>query len=200
MKSVDDKTGTLYKCSPVVSILYNGAAWGGAAFGLVLGAVTAVQALHHVKGAAAVAGVFVAGAVVFGLPIKYVFATTRSVVVDAAGVTALAFGRPWRTLRWGEIQRIERIRVYSSRSESIGYSIHVAGDGVDIWMQSSSIGGFEALLADLTRRAQEHQIELWTRDRGPDTYRKIKTEIADPQARKRLVKSGIVTKVSSLVL
>ncbi len=141
-----------------------------------------------------------AGAVLFALPLKYVFSRTRSVVVDAAGVTALAFGKPWRTLPWAAVQRIERIRAYTTTTESIGYSIHVAGDGVDIWMESFSIKGFDALLTDLTKRAQEHQIELWSRDRGRDTLAKIKAEVTDSRERKRLLKSGIVTKVSSLVL
>lgn len=78
MERAYGQAGTLYRCSPVISILQNGLGWLGVGLALVMAAVTAVEALHHVKGAASVAGVSVAGAVLFALPLKYLFSRTRS--------------------------------------------------------------------------------------------------------------------------
>lgn len=200
MKRADGQAGTLYKSDPVLSIMLNGAGWIGFGLALLVAAVTAVEALHHVEGAGTVAVVGLAGAAIFSLGLKYVFNRTRSVVVDAAAITSLAFGRPWRTLAWSQVRSIERVRAYNSTIESTGYSVHVAGDSVDIWMEDASIKDFDALLVELTKRAQAHQIELSARDRGRDTLAKIRAEVADPQERKRLLKRGIVTKLDSLVL
>ncbi len=196
-RNIHHAAGTVYKYSLLFSIMWNGLGWAGIAVGLVLAVFGAVEAIQGVSGAVAgvPAGLFFSG--MFALLSKCMFARTRPITISDAGIMALMLGRPWQKLAWSQVKRIELIRAYIGTTNSIGYRVHVVGNGVDIWIDYT-INAFDALLVDLSVCAQQHQIELWTRDRSPDTYRKIKAEVTDVQERRRLIKSGVVTKVTSL--
>lgn len=127
------------------------------------------------------------------------FGETREIVVDDDGISALAFGRVWRSIRWTDVDRIDRIRfppnLYRWRAR---HTFVIHGCRNDEIRFAEEITNLTVLLKLLNRYIEQHHIPLAAFDRGPDTRAKVRATTLDPAERKRLLREGYRTSLSSL--
>jgi hypothetical protein len=128
------------------------------------------------------------------------FINQRPLVVDANGITARAFGKPWKFIAWPDITRIARIRrmmILELGGSRNGYEFVIYGPHVEINLDDR-ISNFPVLLNTLNSYVQRYQIPLSARDRGSDTQDQIKATVKDKQERKKLLKEGMQSSITSL--
>lgn len=129
------------------------------------------------------------------------FKRSREIVVDDDGVAALAFGSSWRSIRWTEVARIERIRrpmVTEWNTWRNGYEFVIRGRQNDEIRFVEKITSLTALLSVLNRYVEQHHIPLVAFDRGSDTRPKIRATTSDRKEKKRLLREGYQTDLSLL--
>ncbi len=130
---------------------------------------------------------------------KFTFEKNRPIVIDETGISALAFGRVWKSIAWPDVKTIERIR--SVKVEELGnrygYRLVIVGSENSIIVEDS-IRELPELLRTLNMYVQRYQIPLLSFDKGEDTKAKIRATVKDKQERKKLLKKGIQTSISAL--
>jgi hypothetical protein len=132
--------------------------------------------------------------------LKFSFERHSPIEIDDTGISAMAFGREWKSIQWSDVQRIERVRramFTIINTWRYGYEFVIVGSTDTIYILDS-IGEFPALLNALNSYAQRYSIPLVAYDRGDDTKAKIKTTVMDRLERKRLLKEGIRTEIADL--
>lgn len=136
------------------------------------------------------------------LILRSYFKTSREIAVDDHGITAFAFGRTWRFIRWAEVARIVRIRrpmVTEWNTWRDGYEFMILGcQNEEIWFVDNIVG-LTGLLGRLNRYVERNNIPLVAFDRGSDTRPKIRATASDRAERKRLLREGYKTTLSSLM-
>jgi hypothetical protein len=78
-----------------------------------------------------------------------------------------------------------------------GYEFVIYGPHVEINLDDR-ISNFPVLLNTLNSYVQRYQIPLSARDRGSDTQDQIKATVKDKQERKKLLKEGMQSSITSL--
>lgn len=135
------------------------------------------------------------------LTLKTCFKTSREIVVDDDGIAALAFGRAWKFIPWSEIAAIERIRrpmVTEWNTWREGYEFVIHGRQADEIHLIDNITCLNVLLNVLNRYIEQYHIPLVAFDRGSDTRPKIRATTPDREERRRLLREGYKTILSSL--
>lgn len=131
------------------------------------------------------------------------FKRNREIVVTDEGVAALALGRTWRFIRWTEVSRIERIRCPTMTEWNTwrnGYEFVIRGrQGDEVWFVDT-ITCFTGLLGALNCYVEQHHIPLVAFDRGTDTRAKIRADTSDRGQRRRLLREGYKSTLSSLTV
>lgn len=137
------------------------------------------------------------------LTLRSYFNRSREIIVNDDGVAALAFWSKWRSVRWSEIARIERIRrpmVTEWNTWRNGYEFVIRGRQNEEIRFVDKITNLTALLSLLNRYVAQHDIPLVAFDRGSDTRPKIRATTPDRGERKRLLREGYETSLSSLTI
>lgn len=135
------------------------------------------------------------------ITVRGYFKRNREIVVTDEGITALAFGRTWRFIRWTEVSRIERIRcptVTNWNTWRDGYEFVIRSSQNDeVWFVDK-ITNLTVLLTLLNRYVEQNHIALVAFDRGSDTRAKVRATRLDRGERKRLLREGYKSTLSSL--
>lgn len=133
--------------------------------------------------------------------LKFFFKRHREIVVNDEGVMALAFGRIWRSIRWTDIARIERVRrpmVTIWNTWRDGYEFVFYGPRSEEIHFVDEITNEAALLTLLDGYVAQYRIPMVAFDRGSDTRAKIRATTLDRAERKRLLRQGYQTTLTSL--
>ena len=130
---------------------------------------------------------------------KYSFEKNRPLVIDAAGISALANGKIWKFIAWSDVKKIERIRtiIYLQLGTRDGYEFLIVGSHDEIKLDDT-ISDYPVLLNTLNFYVQRYQIPLSARDKGSDTLDQIKATVKDKQERRKLLKEGIQSSITAL--
>jgi hypothetical protein len=131
---------------------------------------------------------------------RFFFVKQRPLVIDETGITALVRGKPWKFIAWPEVTKIKRIRrimILELGGSRNGYEFAIVGPHNEINLDDR-ISDFSVLLDTLNFYIQRYQIPLLALDRGTDTLDQIKATVKDKQERKKLLKEGVRSSISSL--
>jgi hypothetical protein len=128
-----------------------------------------------------------------------VFMRRRPILITDEMISTLLHGRPWKTLYWQKVQRIECIRVFDSSWQRYRHSICVSDGRAKIRIDDD-IRGFDEIIEKLNRLSRRYGIEIWSVDLGVDTFRRIRATVQDPIEKKHLLREGIRVKVDQLAL
>ena len=136
---------------------------------------------------------------------KFAFEKYRPLEIDENGICAMASGKVWKSIAWSDVQRIEKNRVViiTELGFRYGYEFLIVGSHEQIQLDDTiyklpKYEKYPAILDTLNFYVQQHNILLVAYDRGEDTKKKIKAAVMDKQQRKKLLKEGIKTSITSL--
>lgn len=129
--------------------------------------------------------------------IQLFFGRTRPIVIHEQGIAALSCNKIWKWIPWTDVERIEQTRTLSVVDDGWYNELSIVSARDRIYIDHS-IQELPALLADLNAYSQRYHISLLSIDKGDDTRAKIKATVMDKQERKKLLKEGVQSSISTL--
>ena len=166
---------------------------------------TGVAAYNSDRGGCSVIPIGILGTLFFLAAEKSLFVRNLPLKIDETGIYAMVFGRTWKSIPWSDVQCIEKIKttIYTPLKFRDGYKFLIVGTDNQIQLDDTiyklpNYEKYPAILHTLNFYVQQHNIPLVAYDRGEDTKKKIEVTVMDKQQRKKLLKEGVKTSITSL--
>ncbi|MBN9556894.1 MAG: hypothetical protein J0I26_05120 [Alphaproteobacteria bacterium] len=121
----------------------------------------------------------------------------RPINITTLGISTSIFGLKLKEIDWSKIKRIERRRYTDPQRRTVRFSYFVFGTQYKIWFDDGLLR-LADVLDVVNKYIRENSIEIISVDVGTDTLESVKRTITNPNELKKILRSGVKTRISEL--
>ncbi|MEJ0043290.1 MAG: hypothetical protein WDM81_14195 [Rhizomicrobium sp.] len=125
------------------------------------------------------------------------FVRFRPISADPDGICNYFRGKPWKTISWHDVRRIEKRRVWDSQTSRYIFVYVFFGSACRIRFQEG-LEGFNDLLTAVNGFASSCEIEIEFVDFGHDSMARARAGALTSDERHAIDNNGVRTRISSL--